>query len=603
MSETWGPREEEEAEAELSELKPGNEVGRARRHTPLNLPCSEALGQDQQGLPLAPAFTAAEASPSPSNEGTGLLSLPWEMVARIASHLPAQCVITVLPQVCRALEGVGEDSTAWQLRARRLIGPGASFPLGPRENFDWPTACLEMEQLIGCWAEQGEQTEQAEQVAGAEREEREGERDMENQREGIEGDGEGRAEEQAEEIGGGGPEGGEGRGGGLEHARGLVDGEMLVDGGGRVEQEVGGAQEGEEGEREGRQNAVAAGEREEEEGRREVLEIDEGGGEERAAEGGVEGQRPGESEGDQPDPAGSPPALQHFSLPSGHIAEVNTVLLVGGEGSLCASGSRDRNVNLWDLREGPKGTLLRTLGGQGLFSTHRGWVWCLASRGALLCSGSFDSTVRLWDLAAGGAERGLIEGRAAVLCLSCQSDVLLAGSYDKKVSIYDTRAAEPLVKSLRLHGNAVLCLAADDKYILSGSKDRTLAVFDRRAGKTLQKLPLNSYLLSMSYSGKEVWAGDNRGLLHTFSLQDGLFQPVAQFDVGHHSLVTGVHSSPGTLYTCSSDRTIKVHFPCAPPRTLCTLSHQAGVNGLSVEAGVLAVASGDMCVEVWRPQR
>ncbi|KAG7460136.1 hypothetical protein MATL_G00218020 [Megalops atlanticus] len=476
MSETWGPQEEEEAEAELSELKPGNEVGRARRHTPLNLPCSEARGQDRQGLPLAPA----EASPSPCNEDTGLLSLPWEMVARIASHLPAQCVITVLPQVCRALEGVGEDSTAWQLRARRLIGPGASFPLGPRDNFDWPTACLEMEQLIGCWAEQGEQ---AEQTAGAEREEGEGERDVEPRGEGLE-------------------------------------------------------------------------------------------------------------------------ALQHFSLPSGHIAEVNTVLLVGGEGSLCASGSRDRNVNLWDLREGPKGTLLHTLGGQGLFSTHRGWVWCLAARGALLCSGSFDSTVRLWDLAAGGAERGLIQGRAAVLCLSCQSDVLLAGSYDKKVSIYDTRAAEPLVKSLRLHGNAVLCLAADEQYILSGSKDRTLAVFDRRAGKTLQKLPqLSSYLLSMSYSGKEVWAGDNRGLLHTFSLQDGLFQPVAQFDVGHRSLVTGVHSSPGTLYTCSSDRTIKVHFPCAPPRTLCTLRHQAGVNGLSVEAGVLAVASGDMCVEVWRPQR
>lgn len=38
-------------------------------------------------------------SPSPCSDAVGLLSLPWEMVTRIASHLPAQCIINVLPQV------------------------------------------------------------------------------------------------------------------------------------------------------------------------------------------------------------------------------------------------------------------------------------------------------------------------------------------------------------------------------------------------------------------------------------------------------------------------------------------------------------------------
>ncbi|KAJ8251522.1 hypothetical protein GJAV_G00222250 [Gymnothorax javanicus] len=568
MSENWGRREEEEVLAELGELKRGSAVVNARRVAPLNLLHDETLGPDQQGPALHPALSSLETSTSPSNEETGLLSLPWEMVARIASHLPAQCVIRVLPKVCRALGSLGEDSISWQLRARRLIGPGASFPMGPRESFDWPTACLEMEDLISCWAGLG-QSQGQDQGAGIERE-------------GV-----------AAEVGG--PEAGGQR---------LEGGEEVMEGGGQLGDRGGLDGGGAEVGGEERQNEPMAeedvGERDRGEGLEERGGLVEEGAMVRVV---AEGEMAGEEEGDLSTLPGPAEALERVSLPSGHIAEVNTVLLVGGEGALLASGSRDRNVNLWDLRGESRGTLVRTLGAQGLFSTHLGWVWCLAARGPLLCSGSFDSTVRLWDLGSGGAERGRIQGRAAVHCLSCQSDVLLAGSADRKVSIYDIRAADPLVKSLRLHRNAVLCLSADEQYILSGSKDRTLSVFDRRAGKQLQRLSLNSYLFSMCYSGREIWAGDNQGLIHSFALRDGLFQPVSQFDVGHRSLVTGIHYSPGALYTCSSDRSIKVHLPSVPPKTLCSLQYQSTVNGLSVEGGVLAVASGEESVEVWRPQR
>lgn len=547
---------------------------------------------NQLGLNLEPPPDPTETSPSPS----GLLSLPWEVVASIASHLPAQCIINVLPQVCRALGEVGEDASAWHLRAHRLTGPKSSFPVGPREQFDWATACLEMEQLIECWAGQ---EEWAEKQRALQQEEAEREQEME--------------EDMDEAYGEAGEAAGVGNGEAQE-AAGEPDGaeEEMRPNGAEAFQEDGGdppeirIEEGQMGdEEEGRENDIDEGDQNHQ------------GSPDAAVPGGDRGQNNGhledimddgleEREVSDPSSARSPsppPALEHITLPSEHFADVNSVLLVGGEGAVCASGSRDRNVNLWDLRRGPRGELMRTLGGRGLFSTHRGWVWCLAASGSLLASGSFDSTVRLWDLDAGGAERGLIRGRAAVLCLSCQNHMLLAGSHDRKIRIYDTRAAEPLVKSLCLHGDAVLCLASDEQYIVSGSKDNTVAVYDCRAGRLLKKIQLKSYLLSMSYSGREVWAGDNHGLVHTFSLNEGVFKSVAQFNVGHSSLVTGVHHSPGTLYTCSSDRTIKVHLPSAPPKTLCTLHHQAGVNGLSVEAGVLAVASGDMTVEVWRPRQ
>lgn len=246
-----------------------------------------------------------------------------------------------------------------------------------------------------------------------------------------------------------------------------------------------------------------------------------------------------------------PPVLERVTLPLEHFAQINTVLLLGGEGALCATGSRDRNVKLWDLQSGG-GKLLHTLVGQGAFSTHQGWVWCMACRGSVLASGSFDSTVKLWDVQAGGAERGLIRTGASVQCLSYQPDVLLAGTHDRKVNMYDTRgegseyhlnfvqkvikksflcflplvsndshithsfgqiicfsvffvfvfpnflftAAEPLVKSLRLHSKAVMCLAADEKYIVSGSTDCTVAVYERRAGKALKRLRVDANTFS-----------------------------------------------------------------------------------------------------------
>lgn len=317
----------------------------------------------------------------------------------------------------------------WQLRAHKLSGRRTSFPVGPKDDFDWSKACLEMEQLIGLWTPQEDQTD------------------------------------------------------GQEQKKNLDDLAPAVAGG--VYGEVAG------------ENPVE-------------MQVDSDG----AAEVGDENMPVSSHNGAELTTSTSSSPLDHIVLPSGHIADVNCVLLLGGEGALCASGSRDRNVNLWDLRQGSRGTLLRTVSDRGFISTHRGWVWCLASSGPLLASGSFDSTVRLWDLAAGGAPRGLIRSKAAVLCLSCEEDTVLAGSHDQKLSIYDTRgkspvgqpsivafftyllsfiAAEPLVKSLRLHSDAVLCLASDDQFILTGSKDKTIALYDRRAGKLLQKVQVQTY--------------------------------------------------------------------------------------------------------------
>ncbi|XP_007103648.1 F-box/WD repeat-containing protein 9 isoform X3 [Physeter macrocephalus] len=232
----------------------------------------------------------------------------------------------------------------------------------------------------------------------------------------------------------------------------------------------------------------------------------------------------------------------------------------------------------------------------------QGWVWSLAALDHRVCSGSWDSTVKLWDMAADGQQFGEIKAKAAVLCLSYRPDILVTGTYDKKVTVYDPRVGPALLKSRRLHSSAVLALLADDRHIISGSEDHTLVVFDRRANSVLQRLQLDSYLLCMSYQEPQLWAGDNQGLLHVFANRDGCFQLVRSFDVGHRSQITGIKHSLGALYTTSTDKTIRVHVPTDPPRTICTRSHHNVLNGICAEGNLVVAASGGLSLEVWRLQ-
>ncbi|XP_045235837.1 F-box/WD repeat-containing protein 9 isoform X4 [Macaca fascicularis] len=348
----------------------------------------------------------------------GLLSLPPELLLEICSYLDARLVLHVLSRVCHALRDLVYDRVTWRLRALRRVR--APYPVVEEKNFDWPAACIALEEHLSRWAEDGRRAE-------------------------------------------------------------------------------------------------------------------------------------------------------YFCLADGHLAAVDSVLLLQG-GSLCLSGSRDRTVNLWDLRQlgtEPSQVLVKTLGTKRN-STHEGWVWSLAAQDHRVCSGSWDSTVKLWDLAADGQQFGEIKSSPALL--KCQ----------------------------QLHSRPVLALMADDQHIISGSEDRTLVVVDRRANRVLQRLQLDSYLLCMSYQEPQLWAGDNHGLLHVFVNRNGCLQLIRSFDVGHSFPITGIQYSVGALYTTSTDRSIRVHVPTDPPRTICTRKYDSTLNRVCAEGNLVVAGSGDVSLEVWR---
>ncbi|XP_074917194.1 F-box/WD repeat-containing protein 9 isoform X1 [Chelonoidis abingdonii] len=427
---------------------------RAQCSPPKSLPVGLGAQASEHRSPL-------ELKKSPASDGatSGLLALPLELILEICSYLEARFVLEVLPLVCRTLRDIVQDPVTWRIRLQKRIS--GCYPVVEEEDFDWPAACMELEEHLRHWASDGRRTE-------------------------------------------------------------------------------------------------------------------------------------------------------YFSLADGHFASIDSVLLLQDPwpvcllllqgGALCVSGSRDRNVNLWDLRElgqSPDKVLVKALGTERN-GTHKGWVWSLASRDNKVCSGSWDSTVKLWDIEANGQQFGEIRGKAPVLCLSYLPDILVTGTYDKKVTVYDPRATQAPLKSRKLHSSAVLSLMADEHFIISGSEDRTLVIFDRRGNSVLQRLQLESYLISMSYQGTQLWAGDNQGLLYVFENRGGRFQHIRYFDVGHRSQITGVWHSLGTLYTTSTDKTLRIHVPTDPPHTVCSQTHNNVLNGISAEGNIVVAASGGPSLEIWR---
>ncbi|XP_062593768.1 uncharacterized protein LOC134255270 [Saccostrea cucullata] len=230
----------------------------------------------------------------------------------------------------------------------------------------------------------------------------------------------------------------------------------------------------------------------------------------------------------------------HFFYREGIFAPVDAVHLMNN-GTILASGSRDRYLNILDLTKySPDDSA--SVKAMKIYSdakAHKGWIWSLASHDNKLCSGSWDTYIKMWDLNNGVTECSKYKCKSAILGIHFEANQVFAAGYDRHIYIIDPRDGE--VHRKRYHRRPVLCLAADDKYIVTGSEDKTVAVFDRRAGQ--------------------------------------VYKTIQTFDVGHSGKATGVIYTPGAIFSCSTDNTIKVLDPTLNPEPLTIITeHTADVS-------------------------
>ncbi|KAL7327078.1 hypothetical protein PS15p_209323 [Mucor circinelloides] len=224
------------------------------------------------------------------------------------------------------------------------------------------------------------------------------------------------------------------------------------------------------------------------------------------------------------------------------------------DNNLLVTGSRDRNIKMWNIKTGQ---LLHTLEG------HTGSVLCLQFDHRYLISGSSDSTLIVWDIASGekiktltghgesvlnvkllgnnivscskdrtvrtwdldkGISKLTFRGhRAAVNAVQFEGNRIVSASGDRTIKIWDMNTGECL-KTLDSHSRGIACVEYDGRYIVSGSSDQSIKVWDAITGECIHTLLGHTDLvrtLQLDSKTKTIVSGSYDGSLKIWNLEEG----------------------------------------------------------------------------------
>jgi len=124
---------------------------------------------------------------------------------------------------------------------------------------------------------------------------------------------------------------------------------------------------------------------------------------------------------------------------SGHLSNVNDLVLMSGERNLLASSSDDRTIRIWDLN---------TYTNRHVLNGHASYVYGLKQVSVdVLSSGSWDKTIKLWNTTTGQLTRTLSNHTDRIywsLDMLDDGVTLVSGSNDRAIKLWDSNTGECL---------------------------------------------------------------------------------------------------------------------------------------------------------------
>ena len=244
---------------------------------------------------------------------------------------------------------------------------------------------------------------------------------------------------------------------------------------------------------------------------------------------------------------------------TGHFDSVNSVAF-SPDGEMLASGSRDKTIEIWDMKKGKRWFTL--IG-------HSDWVDTVAFSpdNQILASGGRDQGIEIWNLRKAKRWFTLLGHQDRVYTVAFNKDgrILASGGRDQTIKIWDLQKAKELF-TIKAHSDGVrsLTFSPDGGVLGSGSRDGTIKLWQFYEGELIstpiQHLKYGvSDVLSVEFSpnGKIVAGGYRNGIINLWDVVTGELLETLN---GHSSDVFSVvFSQDGmSLASGSNDKTINI---------------------------------------------
>ena len=231
-------------------------------------------------------------------------------------------------------------------------------------------------------------------------------------------------------------------------------------------------------------------------------------------------------------------------------------LAVSPDGSTVAAGTGDNSIKLWDVSSG---AILVTMQGH----TDLAGSVAFSPDGHTLASGSLDLSVKLWDVTSGQAVRTMNGHTGPVLSVAFSRDgrLVASASADQTIRLWDAGSGR-LVRTLREHTGAVnsVAFSPDGRTLASASDDGTIMLWDAASGAQQHTLARHTgavYCVAFSGDSRMVASG---GADNTVKLWDVATGEMLRSLRGHSAAVLSIAFSPfgSVIASGSADRSIRL---------------------------------------------
>lgn len=287
----------------------------------------------------------------------------------------------------------------------------------------------------------------------------------------------------------------------------------------------------------------------------------------------------------------------------GHFDSVTSVAF-SPDGKTLASGSRDKTIEVWDLKQGRRWYTL---------TGHEEAVETLAYSpdGKVLASGSRDNTIEIWDLDKGKRWYTLVGHSDWVysVAFSPTEEILASGGRDKSIEIWDLKKGKRWY-SLVGHSDRVygVAFSPDGKVLASASRDKTVKVWNLKKGKELFTLKGHSdwvRTVAFSPSGGTFASGSRDGTIKLWQNNIGqeVSPPLKSFEFKNSDILSLVFSR-NEEFLAAGYRDGKVRLWEIKTGNLLEVIGGHTDEVLSVafskDGKSLASGSSDKCIKIWR---